>query len=163
MLSPDLGLNVLWVPVHHQMLCAHNLVSHPTAIKTTSTSNRTATGSSGLSHTRTPIHKPICGAESNEKRISLILVINQCTLTHSKLHISCIHKQTLHKQGCDEALNYKSFFFSRKMDQRDGKTEADFNEYVYADVYPSVCGLLSAPKPLERFFLKFCSPKRDIY
>jgi len=58
----------------------------------------------------------------------------------------------LHRQGCDEALFYKSLFFSRQMYQRDGKTEAHFDKYVYTDVYPSVCGLVSAPKPLERFF-----------
>jgi hypothetical protein len=41
------------------------------------------------------------------------------------------------------------------MYQRDGKTEANFDKCVYADVYPSVCGLVSAPKPLEKLFLNF--------
>lgn len=67
MLSSHLGLNLLLVPPHHQMLCSHTLVSHSTAIKTTSTSLRIATGSSGLSHTRTPIHNPIFRAGNSEK------------------------------------------------------------------------------------------------
>jgi len=67
MLSSHLGLNLLLVSPHYQMLCSHTLVSHSTAIKTTSNSHRIVTGSSGLSHTRTPNHNPICTAESSEK------------------------------------------------------------------------------------------------
>jgi hypothetical protein len=41
------------------------------------------------------------------------------------------------------------------MYQRDGKMEAHFDKYVYADIYPSVFGLVLVPKPSVRFFLNF--------
>jgi len=73
MSSSRLGPNLLLVPTHHQMLCcSYILVSHPAAIKTTSTSHRIATCSSGLTHTRTPTHNPICRAESSEKKIGFL-------------------------------------------------------------------------------------------